>query len=278
MAIEKEKRVLSIEKYCPVTAVKRLLLTTDGSPHSEGAVREALQLAKRCSSALHVITVQPGKETRDAKVGGILKAVKDAALEEGIECHTKMAYGDAADEILKKAASKRVDLIIMGRRGLKWLAKTLKGSVVSKVMGHVHCNVLVVPQQAQIGRKPVLVATDGSAYGHAASIAAIFFAKQCGSRLIALSAMRSEGDRAAAEANVNRVVEQARLDGVVVETLTPVGKPYDAIVEAAKGYDVGLIAIGGFGKTAPRRFLTGSIVEKVVGRAGCAVLVVKAER
>ncbi len=264
------------EKYTPVTAVRRLLLATDGSAHSDGAVREALRLAKRRSSTLHVISVVNGM--REEELGSILKSIKDAASKEGIECETTIARGDASGEIVKEAEKRRVDLIIMGRRGLDWLTKTIKGSVISKVTERANCNVLVVPEQASIECKTVLVATDGSAFGHAAAIAGISFARQCGSRLIALSATQSASGRAAAEANVNKVVEQAGLDGVVVEPLTPVGKPHEAIVEAAGETDAGLIVIGAFGKSQPKRFLTGSIVEKVVESATCAVLVVKAKR
>ena len=264
------------EKYTPITAVRRLLLATDGSAHSDGAVREALRLAKRRSSTLHVISVV-GKK-READVEKILKSIKDAASKDGIECDTTVARGDPSGEIIKVAEEKRVDLIIMGRRGLGWLRKTIKGSVISRVMEYANCNVLIVPKESRIECKTILVATDGSALGRAAAIAGISFARQCAGRLIALSAIQGEDERAAAEAVVNGVAEQAGLDGVAVEPVTPVGKPYDAIVDTAGETDAGLIVIGAFGKSPPKRFLTGSVVEKVVENAGCAVLVVKPER
>ena len=107
------------EKYCPVAALKRLLLATDGSLHSEGAVREAIRLAKLCSSTLHVMSVmdvfdneiiiEPAEDMREAKVGKILKSIKVAALKEGIECDTTIAYGDPADEILDEAKRSLAD-------------------------------------------------------------------------------------------------------------------------------------------------------------------------
>ena len=75
-----------------------------------------------------------------------------------------------------------------------------------------------------------------------------------------------------------RGAEQARLEGVEAEAITTVGKPYDSILESAEGMGADLIVIGAYGKTALKRFVMGSIVEKVVGNSGCAVLVVNAIR
>ena len=44
-------------EICPVVNTERLLLATDGSEFSEGAIREAIGLAKRCGSTLEAMTV-----------------------------------------------------------------------------------------------------------------------------------------------------------------------------------------------------------------------------
>jgi nucleotide-binding universal stress UspA family protein len=43
----------------------------------------------------------------------------------------------------------------------------------------------------------------------------------------------------------------------------------------AGGRGVDLIVMGTYGKTGLKKFLMGSSTEKVIGRAGCAVLVVR---
>ena len=50
----------------------------------------------------------------------------------------------------------------------------------------------------------------------------------------------------------------------------------DPIVETAGGRGVDLIVMGAYGKTGVKKFLMGSATEKVIGSAGCAVLVAKA--
>ena len=52
------------------------------------------------------------------------------------------------------------------------------------------------------------------------------------------------------------------------------GHPADVILEIAKEEDVDLIVMGSSGKTGLDRFIIGSVAEKVVKGAKCAVLVV----
>jgi hypothetical protein len=42
---------------CPIAKMDKLLLATDGSKFSEGAIREALNLARQCSSKIAAVSV-----------------------------------------------------------------------------------------------------------------------------------------------------------------------------------------------------------------------------
>jgi len=53
-------------EFCPTAKLEKLLLSTDGSEFSEGAIREAIKLAKTCSSkliAISIIETNPEYET-----------------------------------------------------------------------------------------------------------------------------------------------------------------------------------------------------------------------
>jgi nucleotide-binding universal stress UspA family protein len=102
-------------------------------------------------------------------------------------------------------------------------------------------------------------------------------AENCGSRILALSSIRSKDELERAKKNVNAVLEMAQKEGVQAEGLTPTGRSYDLIVETAGGRGVDLIIMGIPVKTAIDKLLTGSATEKVIGNAGCSVLVVKGE-
>ena len=177
---------------------------------------------------------------------------------------------------MDEAIEKRVDMIVVGRHGRKGLAKVLMGEVAAKVIAHAPCKVLVVPKAARIEYRNILVAMDGSAHSDAALTEAIAIAKRCGSHLIALSAMRDETERQEAENYVNKASDLALREGVSAEAVTPMGRSFNAIVETAGGRGVDLIVMGTYGKTGVKKLLMGSSTEKVIGDAGCAVLVVKA--
>lgn len=276
-------------QFCPVGKLEKMLLATDGSQFSEGAIREAINFAKLCSSKLSVISVletNPEYETIDtdvfekeeAEVIRHLESVKERAAKEGLDCETFFHSGaETYQAIVDEAVEKKVDMIVVGRRGRSGLAKLLMGEVAAKVVIHAPCKVLVVPKAAKIEYRNILVATDGSGHSIAAVQEAISIAKRCGSRIIALSSIRSNNEMKNAKTNVNAVIEMAQKEGVQSEGLTPMGRSYNVIVETAGGRGVDLIVMGIPVKTALEKFFTGSATEKVIGTAGCAVLIVKGE-
>lgn len=277
---------MSCSEMCPITS-ERILLATDGSQYSEGAVREAIQFAKKCSSKLYAMSVvevltdyeafspQKIEDAMEAGVKSHLESVKARAQNEGVDCETVMAYGEPHQSIVDRATKKNADMIIIGRRGTKGLKKLLMGEIAAKVIGHAPCKVLVVPRAAVIGPKNILIATDGSGHSIAAVEEGIKIAKRCGSIIIALSSMRSNDEIEAAKANVNKVIEMAQKEGVTAEGITPFGRSYNVIVETAGGRGVDLIIMGIPVKTALQKIFSGSATEQVIGKAGCAVLVVK---
>lgn len=274
-------------QICPVGKLEKLLVATDGSQFSDGAIREAINFAKNCSSkiyALSVLETNPEYETlgsnvfekEEAEVMRHLESVRTRALEEGVSCEIIFLHGaEPQEQIVEEAAARKVDMIVIGRHGRKGLLKVLMGEVAAKVIGHAPCKVLVVPKAAKIAYKTILVATDGSDHSVAAAGEAIAIAKRCGSSVIAVSAIRSESEHKEATAHLEKVAELARKEGVPVETLAPLGRSYDVIVEVAGGRGVDLIVMGAYGKTGLKKLLMGSSTEKVIGSAGCAVLVVK---
>ncbi len=274
-------------QFCPMGKLEKLLVATDGSQFSEGAIREAISFAKKCSSKLYALSVletNPEYETigsdvfekEEAEVRRHLESVRARASQEGVDCEAIFLHGaEPHQQIVDEAAEKKVDMIVIGRRGRKGLEKLLMGEVASKVIAHAPCKVLVVPRAAKIGYRTILVATDGSEHSNAAAREATTIAKRCGSGIIAVSAVRSESEDQEAQANLHGVRELAQKEGVPVEALAPLGRSYEVIVETAGGRGVDLIVMGTYGKTGLKRFLMGSSTEKVIGNAGCAVLVVK---
>jgi len=273
---------------CPTARLEKLLLATDGSEQSEGAVRETINLAKICSSKIYAISVietnpefmasAPGFfEKYEKQIRQHLESIKSRASKENIECEIIIHEGEEPfQEIVDEAAGKQVEMIFMGRYGRTGLKRLLMGSVTAKTIGHSPCNVMVVPEAAKVSYKNILTATDGSKYSDAAALEAISIAKRCGSKLIALSVATRDTNLAAAKESVERVRQIAEKEGIKVESLTLKGTPYEVIVKTADHKNADLIVVGSHGRTGVKRLLMGSVTERVIGHSGSAVLVVKA--
>lgn len=273
---------------CPLSRLEKLLAATDRSAFSEGALTEALSFAKKCSSQLYVMSVletNPEYETigaeylqkEEAEAVQYLKAVKERAKEAGVPCEAVLRRGDSPSRlIVEEASKKKVDMIVIGRHGRKGLERIVMGTSAAKVIGHAPCKVLVVPKAARIEYRNILVATDGSQHSDAAALEAVEIAKRCGSHLVAVSVALSDEDIDKAKVHAGDIVLAAQRAGLTAETITPVGKPAEAISELAGGRGVDLIVMGTYGRTGLRKLLMGSTTQKVIGMAGCAVLVVSA--
>lgn len=295
-----------MEEICPVENTEKLLLATDGSQFSEGAIREAIRLAKRCSSKLSVLSVietNPEYETiapqllekAEKSAQEHLASVKEQAKKEGVDCTTSILEGeDSFNYISNEATKNKISMVIMGRRGKTGLKRLVMGSTTARVIGHAPCNVLVVPRAARVEFKNILVATDGSRYATAAASEAIGIAKKNNSKLIVLAVVPSESmqpmdivhsqmsrdviaekEMKEAEKNAKTAKEAARKEGVSVEAFVMGGKPSDAIVQTAKEKNVDVILLGSHGKSGIDKLLMGSVAERVIVLSSCAVLVVK---
>ena len=142
----------------------------------------------------------------------------------------------------------------------------------------------------------ILIGTDGSETAHSALRRAIELAAGLRGRLLIVSAyepvsdprLRGEQVMAPKDAqwainphdDVLALLEAARseaLDGGVadVETFARVGDAADAIVDVAEEQSCDLIVVGNKGMTGAKRFLLGSVPNKVSHHAPCSVLIVR---
>jgi nucleotide-binding universal stress UspA family protein len=289
-------------------ALKTILVSTDGSEQSDGAIREAIRLAKGCSSLLYAVSVVETNPEYEALAPGLvekagikakehLDSVKGRALAEGVSCSTLIRHGEEPYKlIVEEAEGKGADLIVMGRRGRRGLKRAVMGSVTASVIGHAGCNVLVVPKEAELGFRRLLVATDGSRWSEAAAAAALGLARSSGSSVTIVSVVPSESaepldivhsgmqreliaekELGAAEKNARRIRELAEKEGVKARAYVMAGRPFEAILGAAEEDHADLIVMGSHGRTGLEKLLMGSVTERVITLSGRAVLVVKAK-
>jgi nucleotide-binding universal stress UspA family protein len=178
---------------CPVLIVRapyrglgRILLVTDGSPHSLEAVEYLGRFPLPAGSqvkALHVLPPPPlvmtgseplpfvdfhhqpaeafevnktlmEQEQRNGEE--LLDCTKQVLARHGVAAETLLLRGDAATEIIAHIKEHPVDLIVAGSRGLSRARAWLLGSVSRKLIHYSGSSVLVVksPQRAGAGAHP----------------------------------------------------------------------------------------------------------------------------
>jgi nucleotide-binding universal stress UspA family protein len=148
----------------------RLLVAVDGSDTSMNAADYAITLAKNNNNdnneaaeifVINVIDLPPifkmlPSDTRKELISigrreanQMLDTVAEMAKRHGMEkkkLNTEIVEtpDSAADEIIRYAQEKDVDLIVVGTKGRSGMSKALLGSVASKVVTYSPCSVLVV--------------------------------------------------------------------------------------------------------------------------------------
>jgi nucleotide-binding universal stress UspA family protein len=275
----------------------KILVCTDGSPDSEGAITATLQLAKATGSMvvlLEVIFYLAGYElqspdtlappmvnlelmqVQETAARERLETWRAEAAKEGVTLEPRVRTGSSAYEgILEEAGETQPDLIIMGRHGYTGLTRLLMGSVTARVIGHSPANVLVVPRGVPLSFERLLIASDGSPFSEAAWNEALSLAKAMGSALIGVAVATSDRDIPTATEVVRHLEAAASQQGITLDTMILTGRPEEGIVKAAEFKQASLIIVGSHGRTGLKRLLMGSVAERVIGHAKCPVLVVK---
>jgi nucleotide-binding universal stress UspA family protein len=141
----------------------------------------------------------------------------------------------------------------------------------------------------------IVVGTDGSDTAREAVRQAADLANRLGASLQIVSAyepvpgsrLRQEAQQAPADmqwmvnpredvdATLADAVETARAEGVEAVTYARQGDPADAILDVAEEQGADLIVVGNKGMTGARRFLLGSVPNRVSHHAPCSVLIIR---
>ena len=140
----------------------KILVPVDGSQNSMEAVKVALQYAKTAKADVYLMTVSPFISGLDLEISAgamdklnesmksrgeeVLSKAQGILTAEGISVKTILSSSiSAADDIVGFAEKEKVDLIVIGSRGLGGKAtRFIMGSVASRVVSHAPCNVYVV--------------------------------------------------------------------------------------------------------------------------------------
>ena len=141
----------------------------------------------------------------------------------------------------------------------------------------------------------IVVGTDGSETAGEAVRQATELARAIGARIFLVSAFEPVGNQRLREErqeapddiewmvnereDVNATLKQAEEQigeaGVDVEAFARQGDPADAILDVAEEQGADLIVVGNKGMTGAKRFLLGSVPNKVSHHAPCSVMIIR---
>jgi nucleotide-binding universal stress UspA family protein len=120
------------------TALKRILVGTDGSKTATRAVRRAAALAAHTGASLTLLTADSDPQHGEK----VLREAAHIAEEAGVDTELVVSDEDPASAIVDAGADH--DIVIVGNRGMAGASRFLLGSVPNKVSHHMTTDLLIV--------------------------------------------------------------------------------------------------------------------------------------
>lgn len=264
----------------------RLLLATEHTEFDSGAEAMAFAMALRCQLPLATVLPLVSNPEYEAVAPQIavqaeqLAAASIAHLREqaqaaGVSIDLRLRRGpEPYQEIVDEAKALGSDVIIIRRRGKRsFLANLMVGEMVSKVVAHAPCHVLIVPLDARMWQRCVLVAAEATAQGRKIMATAQAVAAQCDLPLHVVTVVPTEAQRPPAEIFLIEKIKLAQAQGVQARGEVRVGKPYTEILAARAACQADLIVMGSRSEARLGRAVIGGVAQKVMGLSEHPVLV-----
>jgi nucleotide-binding universal stress UspA family protein len=257
--------------------------------------------------SLHIVEqINTSRATAADRMRDVLSQMENTFVKPGLAVHSLVTDGVPGAEILRVLAEYHIDLVLLGTRRPSKITSFLLGSVSEWVLNEAPCSVLIVRGKTRARKITkglnILFATDGSPDAKEA----IEFVERLGlppsTVLTLLHVVRKKIHQTTQLLTTDRVrpdtfiklaedllEARGREGATLLETTRKVlnrpeikivenlafGHEADEILKAAKRTRADLVVMGSRGLTGLRRFLLGSVSNKVTRHAPCSVVVVR---
>jgi 3-phenylpropionate/trans-cinnamate dioxygenase ferredoxin reductase component len=256
---------------------RTILVGTDGSITATTARDAAIRLAKRLRAKVIVVCAYGPPTVTRLMAQSLVDSSLRAAQQNRVEADAEMAQRDPAELILEVAERRDVDLIVVGNKGMGEARRFRLGSVPDRIAYLAPCDLLIVDttkypertRQRSMYRR-ILAGTDGSPTATEAARKAFELAMLVKADVT----LAYIGDPIVGAITLEKAAA-GKPEGVQVDPWVTQGDPAEKIVEIAEGGEVDLVVVGNKGMTGARRFLLGSVPNKVAHYAPTDVLIVK---
>ena len=223
--------------------------------------------------------------------------------EQKVQVARAMLDGTPAPAIAEYVSDIGADLVVMTTHGLGGIRRAWLGSVADQLVRRLEVPMLIIrPKEdgATSGEAPavraILVALDGSPRAEAVLPVAAALARLWGSRLVLIQVVQPVGlmidlssvypvglmedlsrlAREQARDYLQGVADRLTSAGVAASAVVVLGTSvFDAIQEAARAPDIGMVALATHGRGGVRRLVLGSVADKLVRGGERPVLVTR---
>ncbi|MBF0184306.1 MAG: universal stress protein [Magnetococcales bacterium] len=285
---------MSMQQPLSVGHFKNILLATDGSEFASGAEALVTAMVRRFAgqvTVMQAVLFDPELEAlavdlqqhQEQAARKSLQEIADRFDRQGVCCATLIRHGQYPhQEILDAAQEINADLIVTGRRGRRGLARLMLGDTTARVVAQAPRPVLVVPRAGgTFWNSCIMLATDGSLYSERAIVEATVLAKEADIPLrivTVVERMQHQPYVEQAKAAIDRATSYAHAAGVRTESAILEGDAAaESLAEEAHRCSAGLIVGGSHGRTGLGRVFLGSVMERLLGKVFCPVLIAKGQ-
>ena len=275
-----------------------ILAAVDISQASHLAFKQALVLASSMRADLVAVAVTPKYEgnmnrldIQDANRqfnAPFLQCLEDAATYAaslGMKITPLHRVGQPSEEIVRAAEEVNARFILLGSPNRSQVERIILGRTISKVIADSPCDVLLIPESAEIRFGRIMVGISGSKASLKAAERALQLSQVYASTLFGVTAV----DVSAENSLRYGVMHEARQRGGealntfagMAESLeVPVVKvlledrPDKCLLRYAEENDIHLIVLGSKGHNWTHDLFLDTVIERVASHAPCPVLVV----
>ena len=306
----------------------RMLLAIDQSKDSKVAIQLLQKLKWPAGSTLimlHVTTIDDEMTAANSSrlhkkklddsgkpplpVHSELHRLEKQFASETLQVQSMVVNGVPGQEILSVIQKKKIDMVVIGSRGLSRISGLLLGSVSEWVLNDASCSVLIGRPTARKAKLSsslnILLATDGSRDSWKAvdvlksvefsvdtTVTLLHVVKkqiyETGQVVGSVGKSRTEfarlakdlcGDRGSAGARLLKDTRDALSSTTLkIQERLALGHEAQEILKAARLQKADLVIVGSKGLTGLRRFLMGSVAHTVSQHAPCSVLIVRSSK
>lgn len=291
-----------------------ILVPLDGSALAERALEPALTLARenhaellltRVAVATQILVpaepgygvLYPDQSLAEAhkEADQYLRALEAAYADEEPPTRVQVREGDVAGALVDAALEAHAGLIVMSSHGYSGVRRWVLGSVAERVLHAAPCPVWVV--RGPTPPRHVLITLDGSPLAEKVLPPAMAVARAFGAEVSLLRVVPeitskeiqalndferglglrfADETREAAGDYLALVADRFEAPDLKVHTAVRFGPAADAILDHAERHEIDLVAMTTHGHTGLRRWIYGSVMQKVLDQWPGSMLVSRA--